>query len=157
MSGDLRNVFISHIHENDDRLGPLKDLLGKHGCSVRDSSINSEKPNNASDPDYIMREILQPRIDWASALIVLVTADTKDSNWVNKEIEYAHQQGKQIIGVWDHGHAGCELPEKLDEYADQMVAWRGEQVVDALEGRLDGWRDPDGNPMPDRTIARYRC
>jgi len=157
MSGDLRNVFISHIHEDDHRLAPLKDLLGKHGCDVRDGSINGDKPNNARDPGYIMREILQPRIDWSSAIIVLVTPDTKDSEWVNKEIQYAHDQGKQIIGVWDHGHAGCELPANLDQYAHDMVPWRGEQIIDALEGRLDGWRDSDGNPMPDRAIARYRC
>ena len=63
MSEKVCNVFISHIHEDDHRLQPLKDMLSKHGCEARDSSITSEKPNRAKDPDYIMHEILQPRID----------------------------------------------------------------------------------------------
>jgi hypothetical protein len=62
-----RNVFISHIHEDDHRLTPLKDLLSKAGMNVRDGSIHSDKPNNAKSPDYIKSEILKPRIEWASA------------------------------------------------------------------------------------------
>lgn len=151
------NVFISHIHEDDHRLGALKDLLAKNGCEARDSSVNSSNPNNAKNPDYIMREILQPRINWAGTVVVLITADTKDSDWVSREIEYAHQQNKRIVGVWDYGEQGCELPGPLDEYADAVVAWRGEQIIDAIFGKINDLRDPAGNPMPERSIARYRC
>jgi hypothetical protein len=151
------NVFISHIHEADHRLEPLKELLAKHGCEVRDSSVTNEKPNNAEDPDYIMRDILKPRIDWCSTMIVLVTPDTKDSDWVNREIEYAHDKDKNIVGVWDHGEQGCELPERLDDYGATVVAWRGEQIVDAIFGRIDGWRDPKGDPISPREIRHYCC
>src|SRR4051812_33048409 len=107
MPDQICNVFISHIHEDDHRLQPLKDLLKKEGCEARDSSITSEKPNNAKDPDYILNGILKPAIDWAGTIVVLVTPDTKDSDWVNKEIEYASEQGKNIVGVWDDGETGC--------------------------------------------------
>lgn len=157
MVDKICNVFISHIHEDDHRLQPLKDLLKQHGCEARDSSITSEKPNRAKDPDYIMRDILQPRIDWASTVVVLVTPDTKDSDWVGKEVEYAHEQGKNIVGVWDDGETGCELPDALKDLADHMVPWDGPQIVDAIFDRLDGWRDPKGDPMPPRTIPHHRC
>ena len=74
------NVFISHIHEDDSRLESLKDLLAKNGCSARDSSVNSSNPNNAQSPEYIKREILGPRIEWAGTVVVLITPDTKDSD-----------------------------------------------------------------------------
>jgi hypothetical protein len=90
-------------------------------------------------------------------MVVLVTPDTKDSDWVNREIEYAREQGKRIIGVWDRGEKGCELPEKLDEYGDVVVAWQGEQIVDAIFGRISGWRDPKGDPIPPRDIPHYCC
>jgi hypothetical protein len=104
-----------------------------------------------------MREILQPRIDWAGTVVVLITPDTKDSDWVNREIEYARKQDKRIVGVWDIGEKGCDLPDALDEYGDVVVPWRGEQIADAIFGRIDDWRDPQGVPLPARNIARYRC
>ncbi len=157
MPDKICNVFISHIHEDDSRLPALKDLLARNGCAARDSSVNSTNPNKASDPDYIKHAILAPRIDWAGTVVVLMTPDTKGSDWVNWEIEYAHQQGKRIIGVWDHGEAGCEVPEALDRYAHAVVPWRSEQVIDAIFGKINDWRGPDGAPRAEREIARYSC
>lgn len=157
MANEIRNVFISHIHEDDDRLGPLKDLLAKEGCDARDGSINSDKPNDARDPDYIKREILAPRIEWASTLVVLVTPDTKDSEWVNWEIEYAQKLGKRIVGVWDHGEVDCDVPEALDQFADAIVPWRAEQVADAIMGRMDGSMNSKGELRAPRDMARYSC
>lgn len=151
------NVFISHIHEDDHRLEPLKELLAKNGCIVRDGSVNSNTPNNANDPDYIMREILKPRIDHCGTLVVLITPDTMDSDWVNREIEYAFDQGKRIIGVWDLGDHGCEVPEKLDEYANAIVPWRSEQIIDAIFEKIEDFRDPKGDVIPERSMARYNC
>jgi len=157
MDGKLNNVFISHIHEDDERLEGLKDLLAKNGRTVRDSSINSAKPNDAKNPDYIKSEILKPAIDWASVLIVLITPDTCESEWVDWEIQYAHEQGKRIVGVWDHGDAECELPENLDKYADAVVGWQGDQIIDAIDGKINNISDPDGTTRPTREIARYGC
>lgn len=157
MDGRINNVFISHIHEDDDRLGALKDLLAKNGRTVRDSSINSAKPNQAKDPDYIKNGILKPAIDWAGALIVLITPETCDSEWVDWEIQYAHEQGKCIIGVWDHGEAECERPENLDKYANAIVGWQGEVIIDALDGKITDICEPDNSTRPERDIARYGC
>lgn len=41
MAESRKHVFISHLHEDDHRLGPLKDLLCKSGMEVRDGSIQS--------------------------------------------------------------------------------------------------------------------
>lgn len=152
-----RNVFISHIHEDDHRLEPLKTLLNNAGMEVRDGSINSDKPNNAKNPDYIMSEILSPRIRWASVLVVLITPDTKHSDWVSREIEYAERMGKRIVGVWDHGEAQCDIPAALDRYADAIVGWRGERVKDAIEGRINNREQPDGTAFSPRAVPRYSC
>src|SRR5215213_11283056 len=157
MAKKVCNVFISHIHEDDDRLAPLKELLDRNDCQARDSSVNSTNPNRAKDPDYIMRKILQPRIDWAGTMVVLVTPDTKDSDWVNREIEYAHRQDKRIVGIWDLGHKECEVPKMLGEYADAMVAWRADQIIRAIFKDINDWRDPEGNPRADREIPRHNC
>lgn len=157
MADEVKNIFVSHVHEDDAGLQKLKDLAAKHGRELRDSSIDSTSPNNAKSPDYIKNEILAPQINWAGTFVVYITPKTKDSEWVNWEIEYAQKLGKRIVGVWEYGHAECPLPEALEKYADAVVGWNGTHILDAIDGKLDGCEKPDGSPVPARPIKRYGC
>ena len=113
MPDEIRNVFISHIHEDDDGLSNLKTLLQNNGLQIRDGSITSDSPNNATNEDYIKSQILAPRIRWAGMLIVYVSPRTKESTYVDWEIEYAHKNDKRIIGVWAHGANTTDVPKAL--------------------------------------------
>ena len=157
MSTKTKNVFISHVHEDDAGLDDLKSLLKSKGMEVRDSSINSDRPNKAQSPEYIKSEIITPRIDWASTMIVYLSPETKNSEWVNWEIKRAHEQGKTIIGVWKRGSNGCEVPEALDEYGHALVGWNGDKIIDAINGNYEGFEGPDGTPSESRSIRRYPC
>jgi Icc-related predicted phosphoesterase len=157
MMSNMKDVFISHIHEDDTGLAKVKDLVEKHGLTVRDGSINSDKPNNAKNDDYIMREIITPRIKWCSTMVVYVTPGTKDSEWVNREIEKAQQLEKRIVGVWANGHAGCEIPEALRDCADAMVGWDGGRIVDAITGQFEGRENIDGSLASPLNYARIKC
>lgn len=153
---DLKNVFISHIHEDDHRLVPLKELAAKHGLEVRDASINSLKPNQAQNEDYIMYQILAPRIDWAGVLVVLVSGDTHESDWVNREIEYAERHDTRIVGVLDRGETDADLPEALKDYADAIVDWDGEKIVAAIQGE-NIFCKSDGSPRDLSDMPRHNC
>ena len=157
MPNEIRNVFISHVHEDDEGLSRLKDLAAQHGMVCRDSSITTEKFNSATNEDYIKYEILAPHIRWASTLVVYISPETRDSKWVNWEIEYAHKQGKRIVGVWERGAKGCELPEALDRRADVVVGWNGESITDAINGNSDRWHKQDGSEWAYRNIPRHSC
>ena len=154
MADITKNIFISHIHEDDDRLGKLKDLLKGHGMTVRDYSINADKPNNAQNDNYIKYSILARHINQSSTLVVYISPKTRDSKWVDWEIEYAHKNDKRIVGVWEHGENGCDVPESLKKYADAVVGWRGNRIIDAIESRVNDWENPDGTKRPPRTIPR---
>jgi MTH538 TIR-like domain (DUF1863) len=108
---EIRNVFISHVHEDDEGLGKLRDLVAKNNMTIRDGSINADKPNEAKAPAYVKSDILAPRIKWAGTFIIYITPRTKDSEWVDWEIEYAEERGKRIVGIWAHGHNECESPK----------------------------------------------
>lgn len=157
---DRKNIFISHVHEDDDLLPRLKDLVSRAGMEVRDGSINSEKPNAARNEEYIRREILAPKIQWASTMVVLITHDTASSDWVNWEIEYANKLGKPIVGVYAQGATGADLPDALRQCGDAaIVGWQSDRVVAAINGELREWDDPEtGEPRPPEwSITRVRC
>ena len=123
----------------------------------RDYSINADNPNNAHDENYIKSSILAPRIRLSSTLVVYISPDTKQSSWVDWEIEYAQKHDKRIVGVWERGSRGCEMPDALEKYADAVVGWGGNRIIDAIEGRIDDREDPDGTELPPRTIPRHTC
>ena len=153
---DKKNVFISHIHQDDHGLQKLRDLLASKGVEARDSSIHTGKFNNATDEHYIKTQILAPAINWAGVFICYVSPRTKNSDWVNWEIEYAAKQGKRIVGVWEHGEKECDLPIALAEYADALVGWNGDSIIDAINGK-DSWDKPDGSACSPVPLKRHPC
>jgi hypothetical protein len=157
MADQIKNVFISHLHEDDAGLSKLKDLIASGGLTVRDASINSANPNNAKDPDYIKTQILAPQIQWASTLLVYISPQTKDSEWVNWEIEYAKTIGKRIVGIYAHGSNECDIPEALEKYADDIRGWQSDGIVDAILGKTNEWHKPSGELRDPRPIKRYGC
>lgn len=157
MVNEEKCVFISHIHEDDSKLTGLKNLMKNAGINPRDYSINSDKPNKAKSEEYIKNQILAPRIQQCPVMVVYVSKDTKDSKYVNWEIEYAHKQGKRIVGVWAQGESNCELPDALEEYRDALVGWHGGSIVDAIMGDDSIQENPDGSAREKRGITRHPC
>lgn len=157
MADTIRNVFISHIHEDDDRINELVRLIEQQDYKVRNGSITSADPNRANDENYIKNEYLAPGINWAGTVLVLISSHTKESDYVDWEIEYGAKKGKRIIGVWDRGFNGVEIPQALDKYHDAVVGWDGPTIVGAIEGTINTCVNSDGKPRPPRPISRHDC
>lgn len=140
-----RNVFISHYGADDEHVQKLKSNLSDRGVSLRNSSRDSTRPNNASNEEYI-KSMLRDGINWAGSVVVLVGPDTHSREWVNWEIEYAHKLGKRIIGVFLHGAKDSDIPMNLDKYGHGLTGWNMEKVIDGINGKDIGWCKPDGTP-----------
>lgn len=154
--GDQHNIFISHRHEDDALVGDLKKMLTDSRAVVRDSSITSETPNNAKNPDYI-KGILADQIQWAGKIIVIISPATKNHAWVDWEIEYARKfPDKRIIGVWAPGTQHVDMPEPLADFANAIVNWDAQAIINALNGE-DNWTEPDGAAAPIHSIPRAPC
>lgn len=153
---ETHNVFISHRHEDDAYVASFKRLLEGKGVQVRDASITSDRPNRARNADYIRSEILSPGIRWAGKVVVLITPDTKNHDWVDWEIEQANRLDKPIIGVWAPGSAGCEVPEPLEKYADAIVGWNSERILAALNGERAFEQSTGGTRGP-QPVERVDC
>lgn len=158
MPMETKNVFISHVHEDDEALPEFKDLLAKRGYDLRDASIDSSKPNEAKSPEYIKSEILAPRIQWAGIVVVLISPDTHKSEYVNWEIEYAAKSGKKIVGVFVRGGKDSDVPKAFELYGDgDACGWNSQSVIDAIEGGPAPWVNGQGDVRPPQPIERYKC
>ena len=155
MAKKEKNIFVTHIHENDHKLGDLMALLRRKGMLPRNYSITSDKPNNLRSERSIKR-LLKRHIEPASALVVYITPDTRTSKWVDWEIRTAAMMGKRIVGVWAYGDAGCPIPSALDKYHHAIVGWNGGNIVRAINGQLDNSYDPTGEPLRPRPNTPYR-
>lgn len=144
-SNDQKNVFISHYGEDDDSVQGLKKLLGDNGCTLKNSSIDSTKDNQASSPEYI-KTLLGRGIEWAGSMIVLIGPKTHTRDWVNWEIEQAHKMEKPIIGVFIQGAKDSDVPSNFEAYGDALVGWSSGKVIDALNGKCDDFDGVDGTP-----------
>lgn len=157
MAETIRNVFISHIHRDDAGIEALRQLAKRHGYNYHSSSIDSSRPNAAHNEQYIKSAYLEPAIRWAGVVIVYMTPLTHASRWVNWEIEYAERTGKRIVGIWGPGAGLAEIPEALKKYADAVVDWNDQKIIDAVEGRINNWQNPDGTLREPQPLARYSC
>jgi MTH538 TIR-like domain (DUF1863) len=152
---DIHNIFISHRHEDDHLIESLRSLLKGRGVDIRNSSITSDSPNNATSETYI-KSILASGIGQAGKVVVLITPDTKNHDWVNWEIEYANKNDKQIIGVFAPGLDNCEVPESLEKHADAIVNWDADKIQSALNGERP-FTDETGNLRGPQGINRVGC
>jgi hypothetical protein len=158
MADKIRNVFVSHVHADDDRIGEMKNLLASKGFTMRDYSITNDKPNQAQSEAYIKSQILAPQIKACSTMVVIITPRTAASSWVQWEIEYAQKNGIPIVGVYAHGENGCAIPQGLEDYAKSIVGWNAEKIISAIESDMPlPDENPDGSPAPARQIAKANC
>jgi len=129
---EIKNVFISHAHADDELVHKLKELIQRSGIVVRDGSIMQNQETGATDEQSI-KQYLKARIDWASTLVVLITSDAAASEWVNWEIKHAVEHGKNVVGVYARGATDADIPEELRKCGDAcLVGWLGERIADAI-------------------------
>jgi hypothetical protein len=139
-----KNVFISHYHADDEHVQNLKGLLADKGYILKNSSIDSTKPNRVIN-DEAIRRLLRLRISWAGVFICLIGQRTHTRDWVDWEIEEASKKGKRIVGVYINGASDADVPENFKLYGDALVGWTGDKIIDAIEGKINNWENPDGS------------
>ncbi len=161
-NGRTKNVFISHHHKDDVHVDRLTSLLAKSGFSIRNSSIrakpaNQERLDKGLVKDSTIRRLLRMKMSWAGTVVVLVGKETHTRPWVDWEIREANRQGKNIVGVYEHGlKEKVEVPPALDLYATSQVGWNSDCIIDAINGK-PAFQNPDGSPCELRDGAHSIC
>jgi len=80
-----RRIFVPHVHEDDEHVDNLRQFLNRKGREADVSAIDSSSPNNAKNPDYIMSDYIRPKVEWCEAIVVLISPNTQESDWVDRD------------------------------------------------------------------------
>lgn len=157
-----RHVFISHHHADDHLVSNMTNMLARNGYEIRNSSIrakpaNQQRIKNGLVSDNAIKRLLRMKMSWASTVIVLIGKDTASRPWVNWEIQKAHELGKRIVGVYEHGGTQNDVPDKLESYASAIVNWNTESIMSAVEGN-NAFQTPTGEPRkPVHQSSTSKC
>lgn len=161
-SSERRHLFISHHHKDDGLVDKFLSLLGNKGWDVRNSSIrakpaNQDRLDKGLVSDKTIQRLLRMKISWASKVVVLIGSETHARPWVNWEIEQAHKQGKQIVGVYERDGTDFDIPPALEKYASKICAWNADSIKQAIDGDEVMFQNPDGSdraPSGDRATSQ---
>lgn len=158
-----RHVFISHHHADDASVDGLTILLSRRGYEIRNSSIRAKPANQrrldrGEVKEATIKRLLRMKMSWASTVVVIIGKETHSRDWVNWEIEKASSLGKRIIGIHEHGGTSNELPPALRDHATTIVNWNSDSIIDAIEGKDNVFKAPDGSPAaPLHRAVVSRC
>lgn len=155
MGTEIRNVFVSHFHEDEDGIKKLKKLLGDQ-YELHNYSVTSEKFNNAKNDDYI-KSLLRPLINQAGTFICLIGPHTHDSDWVDWEVREAERLNKPIIGIFLRGASDADLPDAINDLADTIVGWNESKIVDTIKNGKIYFEKSDGSQRDNVDSPRETC
>lgn len=129
-------LFISHSWEYSDEYNRMVDLFRDHpNFSFRNYSVPEVDEIDADDEEELEQALREDQIRPATVVIILGGMYVAHSKWIKKEIILAEIEGKPILGVKPHGNK--QMPNVVEDHADQIVGWQGKSVVEGIRELAD--------------------
>ncbi|MGP8214839.1 MAG: TIR domain-containing protein [Bacteroidia bacterium] len=91
-----KSIFISCVHEDAQHLSNL-EKWAKNNLLGENVTITHETVDNRHHGYDAVFNHIRPRIEGASAVLVLVGQDTHNHDWIRAEAELANSYNKKII------------------------------------------------------------
>ena len=136
----MKNIFLSHYVEDDEKVQQIKQRLTDKGYEARNFSVDSTKHKDGRTPsNAVIKRYLEMRIRLSSVFICVIGPKTHTRPWVDFEIQEAIRQGKQIVGIFIHGYKDiAQIPYALDAESNPIIGWNSiEKLGDIIEGNYD--------------------
>lgn len=128
-----RRVFISY--EGSDRMKAkgFRLLRWNDNVDVTFHDRHLLDPVDSTDDDYI-RSCIRDEMRGTSVTVVMVGEDTKDSDWVDYEIDRSLEEGNGLVAIKvDEDISDEDVPDKLKENGAEIVEWDPNEFDDAIE------------------------
>jgi hypothetical protein len=102
----MTDVFISYSHNNTDIMQRLKKYLKKKNINVwTDEGLEPGTPS--------WKKAIEKELKDAICLIVLLSPEAKESEWVRRELSYAETYRIPIVPIWVSGDTQESIPIDL--------------------------------------------
>lgn len=128
-----RRVFISY--EGSDRMKAkgFRLLRWNKNVDVEFQDRHLLDPVDSTNDQYI-RQCIRDEIHGTSTTVVLVGENTKDSDWVDYEIERSLKDGNGLVAIKvDDSISDEDVPDKLKENGAEIINWDPDEFGDAIE------------------------
>lgn len=128
-----RRVFISY--EGSDRMKAkgFRLLRWNNNVNVSFHDRHLLDPVDSTNDEYI-RSCIRNEMKGTSVTVVLVGENTKDSEWVNYEIERSLKEGNGLVAIKvDDNISDDDVPDKLKENGAEILEWEPDEFDDAIE------------------------
>lgn len=129
-----RRVFISYQHKDQMKAKGLNLMRYNEHLNVEFVGRHLLDPVDSSNNEYITRKIKE-QLSGTSATVVLLGAETADSEWVAREIEWSREKGNGIVGIRIDPKA--EIPEGLTECGAEILDWFKPEDVHEFDAAIE--------------------
>lgn len=129
------NIFISHQWKYSDEYYKLKEKLDQLGWEHLDYSVPHHDSFDLTKKKQI-EAALKEQIRQCNFFIVFARMATGNSHWVEKEIQFAVEYNKYILGVRPWNYQG-NIPLILQENCDQIVGFNIPAIIKIIEEHLN--------------------
>lgn len=123
-------LFVTHLYEPDESYFRVFEYLESQPNFFYTNFATPEKPPRSKEKEAI-REDLRRQIADAEVVILLSSLYKRDSVLVEYQGLYAQSCEKPLIVMEPFGVTE-PVPAKLREMADEVVAWNGREMGDAI-------------------------
>ncbi len=123
-------LFVSHLYAPDEAYFRTFEFLES---TPNFFYRNVAEPENLprSKEKEALKEDLRRQIDQAELVLVLSALHARDAALIEFQALYAKANDKPVVVMEPFG-TGEPVPAKLRELADEVVAWNGREMTDAI-------------------------
>lgn len=127
-----RRVFISYEGSDRKKAKGFRLLRWNKNVDMEFHDRHLLDPVDSTNDKYI-RNCINDQLKGTSVTVVLVGENTKDSGWVDYEIERSLDKGNGIVAVKLPDVDDDKVPDKIKENGGEVVEWNPHEFGDAIE------------------------
>jgi hypothetical protein len=126
----MKNIFISHSWRYKDDYEIIFNWL-KEELNFYDYSIPKHDNCGENLPNYKLKECIKNQIRYSSIVIIIGGMYASYSDWIDFEINTAHEMNKCIILIKPRGNE--RLPINAQSKADIIIGWNKNSLIKAIK------------------------
>jgi hypothetical protein len=127
---DPIRLFVTHLYAPDESYFRVFEYLESTPNFFYQNLATPEKPPRSKEKEAI-REDLRRQMADAEVVVLLSSLYGRDAVLIEFQALYAQSCDKPLVVMEPFG-TEAQMPAKLREMADEVVAWNGRDMADAI-------------------------